>query len=56
MLAQENLPDDPVARGSSYIAASYVKYVESAGARVLPIRYRREVSDQMFCEVSFREV
>lgn len=23
----------------TYIAASYVKYVESAGARVIPIRY-----------------
>lgn len=23
---------------SSYIAASYVKYIESAGARVVPIR------------------
>ena len=24
---------------ASYIAASYVKYIESAGARVVPIRY-----------------
>ena len=38
MLAQENLPDDVFARGNSYIAACYVKYVESAGARVVPIR------------------
>lgn len=45
VLAQENLPDDPVARGSSYIAASYVKYVESAEARVIPIRYRSVGSD-----------
>ncbi|CAB1353214.1 unnamed protein product, partial [Coregonus sp. 'balchen'] len=27
--------------GSSYIAASYVKYLESAGARVVPIRINR---------------
>ena len=39
VLAQENLPDDLSARGNSYIAACYVKYVESAGARVVPIRY-----------------
>ncbi|CAL8402645.1 unnamed protein product [Arctogadus glacialis] len=38
VLAQENLPDDLSARGNSYIAACYVKYVESAGARVVPIR------------------
>ncbi|XP_076864672.1 gamma-glutamyl hydrolase [Brachyhypopomus gauderio] len=38
ILAQENLDDDPYAQGSSYIAASYVKYLESAGARVVPIR------------------
>ena len=25
--------------GHSYIAASYVKYIESAGARVVPIMY-----------------
>ena len=25
--------------GKSYIASSYVKYIESAGARVVPIRY-----------------
>uniref|UniRef100_A0A3Q0R5M5 folate gamma-glutamyl hydrolase n=1 Tax=Amphilophus citrinellus TaxID=61819 RepID=A0A3Q0R5M5_AMPCI len=38
VLAQENLPWDHFARGSSYIAASYVKYLEGAGARVVPIR------------------
>ncbi|XP_024126772.1 zgc:171566 [Oryzias melastigma] len=38
VLAQENLPYDAFARGSSYIAASYVKYLESAGARVAPVR------------------
>ncbi|XP_034726430.1 zgc:171566 [Etheostoma cragini] len=41
VLAQENLPDDQFARGSSYIAASYVKYLEGAGARVVPIRINR---------------
>uniref|UniRef100_A0A8C7STF1 folate gamma-glutamyl hydrolase n=1 Tax=Oncorhynchus mykiss TaxID=8022 RepID=A0A8C7STF1_ONCMY len=39
VLAQENIVGDPHAQGSSYIAASYVKYLESAGARVVPIRY-----------------
>src|SRR4051812_12028512 len=34
--------DQPLdgASGKSYIAASYVKYMESAGARVVPIHYR----------------
>ncbi|XP_041837433.1 zgc:171566 [Melanotaenia boesemani] len=41
VLAQENLPGDQFAHGSSYIAASYVKYMESAGARVVPIRINR---------------
>ncbi|XP_056156867.1 zgc:171566 [Lampris incognitus] len=41
VLAQENLPRDRFARGSSYIAASYVKYLEGAGARVTPIRINR---------------
>ncbi|XP_025763354.1 gamma-glutamyl hydrolase isoform X2 [Oreochromis niloticus] len=41
VLAQENLPWDQFARGSSYIAASYVKYLEAAGARVVPIRINR---------------
>lgn len=39
ILAQENLDDDTHAQGSSYIAASYVKHLESAGARVVPILY-----------------
>lgn len=39
VLAQENLPEDIFAQGSSYIAASYVKYLEGSGARVAPIRY-----------------
>lgn len=39
ILAQENIKDDPHAQGSSYIAASYVKHLESAGARVVPIQY-----------------
>ncbi|XP_016891829.1 gamma-glutamyl hydrolase isoform X2 [Cynoglossus semilaevis] len=38
VLAQENLPEDIFAQGSSYIAASYVKYLEGSGARVAPIR------------------
>ncbi|XP_019716078.1 gamma-glutamyl hydrolase [Hippocampus comes] len=41
VLAQEILPEDPFAAGSSYIAACYVKYLESAGARVVPIRINR---------------
>ncbi|XP_008280794.1 gamma-glutamyl hydrolase-like [Stegastes partitus] len=41
VLAQENLPGDQFARGSSYIAASYVKYLEGSGARVVPIRINR---------------
>lgn len=41
ILAQENLDVDPDPHGTSYIAASYVKYIESAGARVVPIRINR---------------
>ncbi|XP_059424812.1 gamma-glutamyl hydrolase-like [Carassius carassius] len=41
ILAQENLEDDPHAQGSSYIAASYVRHLESAGARVVPIHINR---------------
>uniref|UniRef100_A0AAY5L0S0 folate gamma-glutamyl hydrolase n=1 Tax=Esox lucius TaxID=8010 RepID=A0AAY5L0S0_ESOLU len=41
VLAQENIVGDIHAQGSSYIAASYVKYLESAGARVAPIRTNR---------------
>ncbi|XP_061688352.1 zgc:171566 isoform X2 [Syngnathoides biaculeatus] len=41
VLAQEVLPDDPFAAGWSYIAASYVKYLESGGARVVPVRINR---------------
>ncbi|XP_065122331.2 gamma-glutamyl hydrolase-like isoform X2 [Paramisgurnus dabryanus] len=37
ILAQENWEGDPQAQGSSYIQASYVKHLESAGARVVPI-------------------
>ncbi|XP_018602435.1 gamma-glutamyl hydrolase [Scleropages formosus] len=39
--AQENIPGDSHAQGFSYIAASYVKYLEAAGARVVPIRINR---------------
>ncbi|XP_073325012.1 gamma-glutamyl hydrolase [Pagrus major] len=38
VLAQENLPGDQFAHGTSYIAASYVKFLEEAGARVVPVR------------------
>ncbi|CAJ1050807.1 gamma-glutamyl hydrolase-like [Xyrichtys novacula] len=41
VLAQENLPGDQLAPAPSYIAASYVKYLEGAGARVVPIRINR---------------
>ncbi|XP_071192908.1 gamma-glutamyl hydrolase-like isoform X2 [Salvelinus alpinus] len=41
VLAQENIVGDPHAQGSCYIAASYVKYLGSAGARVVPIRINR---------------
>ncbi|CAL1608278.1 unnamed protein product [Knipowitschia caucasica] len=41
ILAQENLQEDRSPQGTSYIAASYVKYLESAGARVVPIRINR---------------
>ena len=30
-------------KNASYIAASYVKYIESAGARVVPILYPMEI-------------
>nr|XP_006113705.1 gamma-glutamyl hydrolase [Pelodiscus sinensis] len=40
--------------GSSYIAASYVKFLESAGARVVPIRLNRteEEYDQIFQSIN----
>lgn len=41
ILAQENILGDRHARGPSYIPASYVKYLESAGARVVPVRINR---------------
>ncbi|XP_034088675.1 gamma-glutamyl hydrolase-like, partial [Gymnodraco acuticeps] len=41
VLAQENIPDDQYAHGFSYIAASYVKFLEGAGARVVPVRINR---------------
>ncbi|XP_035269699.1 gamma-glutamyl hydrolase [Anguilla anguilla] len=31
----------PLPQGSSYIAASYVKYLESAGARVVPVKVKQ---------------
>ena len=30
--------------GPTYIAASYIKYIESAGGRVVPIRYPSELA------------
>lgn len=38
VLAQENFPGDQFATAPTYIAASYVKYLEAGGARVAPIR------------------
>ncbi|XP_014795092.1 PREDICTED: gamma-glutamyl hydrolase-like [Calidris pugnax] len=40
--------------GSSYIAASYVKFLESAGARVVPIRLNLtdEVYDKIFHSIN----
>lgn len=32
-------PGDPAPEGQSYIAASYIKFLESAGARAVPILY-----------------
>jgi len=31
--------------GPTYIAASYVKYIESAGGRVVPIRYPSKIEN-----------
>ena len=38
VLAQECNKEKQATRGFSYIAASYVKYLEAAGARVVPVR------------------
>ncbi|EFJ53180.1 hypothetical protein VOLCADRAFT_102798 [Volvox carteri f. nagariensis] len=38
-------PGDPAPEGESYIAASYVKWLESAGARVVPIFYDMDAQD-----------
>ncbi|KAK9403267.1 gamma-glutamyl hydrolase [Crotalus adamanteus] len=40
--------------GSSYIAASYVKFIESAGARVVPVRLNRsnEEYDEIFHSIN----
>lgn len=45
VLAQEISPEHKFARGSSYIAASYVKYLEGAGARVVPVRINLTETD-----------
>uniref|UniRef100_A0A2D4IEH0 folate gamma-glutamyl hydrolase n=1 Tax=Micrurus lemniscatus lemniscatus TaxID=129467 RepID=A0A2D4IEH0_MICLE len=40
--------------GSSYIAASYVKFIESAGARVVPVRLNRSLEeyDEIFRSIN----
>lgn len=39
ILAQDNSGfKDIIKTGDSYIASSYVKYIEAAGGRVIPIR------------------
>ncbi|KAG2458011.1 GGH hydrolase, partial [Polypterus senegalus] len=43
ILAQETSVPSHQALGKSYIAASYVKFLESAGARVVPIRSTNSV-------------
>lgn len=47
ILAQETLEQDRYAQGSSYIAASYVKYIEGAGGRVVPIRINQTAEEYM---------
>lgn len=37
ILTQPSRTCEKIGKGNSYIAASYVKYLESAGARVVPI-------------------
>lgn len=32
--------------GPTYIAASYIKYIESAGGRVVPIRYPSKLNTE----------
>jgi hypothetical protein len=41
-LAQEIYREDGQAPNNSYIAASYVKFLEGAGAQVVPILYAKE--------------
>nr|XP_056710887.1 gamma-glutamyl hydrolase [Euleptes europaea] len=53
ILAQESDFESFQKYGSSYIAASYVKFIESAGARVAPIRLNR--SDEEYNKV-FRSI
>ncbi len=46
IFAQPSTSSDPDCGGNcQYIAASYVKYIESAGARVVPINYYSSQSD-----------
>ena len=38
--------DDPLGRfGSQYLVASYVKWIEQAGARVVPVKYNQSDAD-----------
>ncbi|XP_048364285.1 gamma-glutamyl hydrolase [Sphaerodactylus townsendi] len=51
ILAQETDFESFQKFGSSYIAASYVKFIESAGARVVPIRLNR--SDEEYNKIFY---
>lgn len=49
-------PSDPAGRDESYIAASYVKFVESAGARVVPFLHdmsKREIKRRYMTSTLF---
>lgn len=46
------LSSTPTESSKSYIAASYVKFVEAAGARVVPILYVRDTSLLSFCRIA----
>ena len=45
IMAQPTKPKDPDLGGTSYIVASYVKWVEASGARVHPILYNVSTAD-----------
>ncbi|XP_068673349.1 gamma-glutamyl hydrolase-like isoform X2 [Montipora capricornis] len=51
-ILSQDCPDYFIKYGKSYIASSYVKYIESAGARVVPIRIdlsKEEIQDLFKC-------